>query len=87
MLGNRVWHEVGVKEDDKKNAKGNIPARSTSLDLTSAETDNDISNGVILSLTGTVRDHDTPSRLLGEDGSLVDQEKEREKVSFELLRG
>lgn len=38
--------------------------RSTSLDLTSTETDNEISNGGILSFTGTVRDHDTPAGSL-----------------------
>jgi hypothetical protein len=45
-------------------------AGSASLDLTSAETDNNVGNGEILGLTGAVRDHDTPAGLLGEDSSL-----------------
>lgn len=40
-------------------------AGSSTLDLTSAETDDQVSNEVIFSLTGSVRDHDTPSCLLG----------------------
>jgi hypothetical protein len=47
-----------------------LPARSTSLDLASAETNNNVGNGEVLGLTGAVRDHDAPSGLLGEDGSL-----------------
>jgi hypothetical protein len=43
---------------------------STSLDLTGTETDNDVSNGDILSLTGTVRNHDTPGGSEGVLGSL-----------------
>ncbi len=45
-------------------------ARSSGLDLTSAETDNNVGNGEVLSLTRAVRDHDAPTRLLGENGSL-----------------
>jgi hypothetical protein len=45
-------------------------ARSTSLDLTSTETDNEISNGGIFGFTGTVRDHDTPTGGLGVKSSL-----------------
>ena len=44
--------------------------RSTSLDLTSTETDNDVSDGDVLSLTGAVRDHDTPVGTEGVLGSL-----------------
>lgn len=43
---------------------------STSLDLAGAETDNDVSNGDILSFTGTVRNHDTPGGSEGVLGSL-----------------
>jgi hypothetical protein len=43
---------------------------STSLDLAGTETDNDVSNGDILSLTGTVRNHDTPGGGEGVLGSL-----------------
>ena len=69
-------------EEYKEQQHEDIPARSTSLDLASAETDNDIGNDVILGLTGAVRDHDTPSGLLGEDGGLeaMTKEKERELV-------
>ena len=35
--------------------------RGTGLDLAGTETDNDIGNGDVLSLTGTVGDHDTPA--------------------------
>lgn len=57
----------------------------TGLDLTSTETDDDIGNGDILSLTGSVRDHDTPAGGvgvvgcldgLGESTNLVDLEEE-----------
>jgi hypothetical protein len=59
--------------------------RSTGLDLTSTETDSNVGDGDILGLTGSVRDHDTPTvgvRVLGSlDGlgqstNLVDLEKE-----------
>ncbi|KAI6754374.1 hypothetical protein HG530_012888 [Fusarium avenaceum] len=59
--------------------------RGTGLDLTSTETDSDVSNGDILSLTGSVRDHDTPAvgvRVLGgldglgQSTNLVDLEEE-----------
>src|SRR5690242_15417079 len=43
---------------------------STSLDLTSAKTDDDVSNGNILSLTGAVGNHDTPVGTEGVLGSL-----------------
>jgi hypothetical protein len=58
---------------------------STSLDLAGAETDNNVSNGDILSLARAVRNHDTPvggkSVLGGLDGlgdgtNLVDLEEE-----------
>lgn len=58
---------------------------STGLDLTGAETDNDVSNGDILSLTRSVRDHDTPAvsvrvlgslNRLGQGTDLVDLEEE-----------
>lgn len=44
--------------------------RSTGLDLTSAETDDDVSDGNILSLTGAVGNHDTPVSTEGVLGSL-----------------
>ncbi|KAI6759168.1 hypothetical protein HG531_013929 [Fusarium graminearum] len=59
--------------------------RSTGLDLASTETDSNVGDGDVLSLTGSVRDHDTPAvgvRVLGSlDGlgqgtNLVDLEKE-----------
>jgi hypothetical protein len=50
-------------------------AGSTSLDLTGTETDDDIGNGVVLGLTGAVRDHDAPSGLLGKNGSLFCDEE------------
>jgi len=43
---------------------------STSLDLAGTETDNDVSNGDILSLTRAVRNHDTPVGTEGVLGSL-----------------
>jgi hypothetical protein len=58
--------------------------RGTSLDLAGTETDNDVGNGDVLSLTGTVRNHDTPASgegvLGGVDGlgngtDLVDLEE------------
>lgn len=58
---------------------------STGLDLTSAETDSNVSDGDVLSLTGSVRDHDTPAigvRVLGgldglgQSTDLVDLEEE-----------
>ena len=48
---------------------------STSLDLASAETDDDVSDGDILGLTRAVRDHDTPvsaESVLGSLDSLGD---------------
>lgn len=59
--------------------------RGTGLDLAGAETDSDVSNSDILSLTGAVRDHDTPAvgvgvlgglDGLGESADLVDLEEE-----------
>ena len=59
--------------------------RSTSLDLAGAETDDDVGNGDILSLTGAVRNHDTPVGAegvlggldsLGDGTDLVDLEQE-----------
>lgn len=44
--------------------------RGTGLDLTGAEANSDVSNGDILSLTGTVGDHDTPAVGVGVLGSL-----------------
>jgi hypothetical protein len=44
--------------------------RGTGLDLTSTETNGNVSNGDILSLAGTVRDHDTPAISVGVLGSL-----------------
>jgi hypothetical protein len=44
--------------------------RSTGLDLSSAETNDDVSNGDIFSLTRAVRDHDTPSGTKGVLSSL-----------------
>lgn len=43
---------------------------STGLDLTSSETNSNVGNGDILSLTGSVRDHDTPASGVGVLGSL-----------------
>jgi len=43
---------------------------STSLDLTTAKTNSDVSNGDILGLARTVRDHDTPSCAVGILGGL-----------------
>ena len=68
--------------------------RSTSLDLASAETDDDVSNGDILSLTRTVGNHDTPAGGkgvlgglggLGDGANLVDLEEEG--VAGLLLNG
>lgn len=39
-------------------------------DLARAETDNDVGNGNILSLAGSVRDHNTPASTEGVFGSL-----------------
>src|SRR5690606_37239571 len=59
---------------------------STSLDLTSAETDNNVGNGDIFSLTRPVGDHDAPASSIGvlcgldrlaEGTNLVDLEEER----------
>lgn len=59
--------------------------RSTGLDLTGAETDDDVGNGDVLGLTGAVGDHDTPATGvgvlggldgLGEGTDLVDLEQE-----------
>lgn len=44
--------------------------RSTGLDLASAETDSNVSDGDILGLTGAVGDHDTPAVSVGVLGSL-----------------
>lgn len=44
--------------------------RGTGLDLAGAETDGDISDGDILSLTGAVGDHDTPAVGVGVLGGL-----------------
>lgn len=44
--------------------------RSTGLDLTGAETDDDVGNGDVLGLTGAVRDHDTPATGVGVLGGL-----------------
>lgn len=61
------------------------PGGGTSLDLSSSQTNNDVGNGDILSLSGTVRDHDTPAsgvgvfgglNGLGEGTDLVNLEKE-----------
>ena len=69
-------------------------ARSTSLDLTGAETDGEVGNVGGLGLTGTVRGHDTPAvRLreldgldrLGDGTDLVDLEEEG--VAGLLLNG
>ena len=58
---------------------------STSLDLSSPQANNDISNGDILSLTGSMGDHDAPAssirvfgRLdgLGQSSNLVDLEEQ-----------
>ena len=58
---------------------------STSLDLTGAKTDDDVSNGDILSLSGPVGDHDTPTSAesilggldgLGDGADLVDLEQQ-----------
>ena len=64
-----------------------IPAaRSTGLDLSSTDTNRKVRNESILSLAGTVRDHDTPAcgvgvrgglEGLGNTSDLVDLEKER----------
>jgi hypothetical protein len=68
--------------------------RSTSLDLTGAETDNDVGNGDILGLTGAVRNHDAPVGAegvlggldsLGDGTDLVDLEQE--SVARLLLDG
>lgn len=57
-------------------------AGGTSLDLTGAETDDDIGDGVVLGLPRAVRDHDAPSGLLGKDGSLFSEERrEKRKVN------
>ena len=45
-------------------------SRSTSLDLAGAETDDDVGNGDILSLTRAVGDHDAPAGTEGVLGSL-----------------
>ena len=45
-------------------------ARGSGLDLTGAKSDNNVGNGEILGLAGAVGDHDAPTGLLGEDGSL-----------------
>ena len=39
-------------------------ARSAALDLTGAKTDDEVTNEVVLGLTGAVRHHDTPASLL-----------------------
>lgn len=44
--------------------------RSTSLDLTGAETNDNVGNGDILGLTGAVRNHDTPATGVGVLGGL-----------------
>lgn len=44
--------------------------RGTSLDLASAKTDNNVGNGDILGLSGSVRDHDTPASAEGILGGL-----------------
>jgi len=60
-------------------------AGSTGLDLARAETDSNVRDGDVLSLTGAVRDHDTPAisvgvlgglDRLGEGTNLVDLEEE-----------
>lgn len=43
---------------------------STHLDQTSAETDTDVSDGGVLSLTGSVGDHDAPAVGLGEESGV-----------------
>lgn len=43
---------------------------STSLDLAGSETDGEVSNGDVLSLTGSVGDHDTPLGVVGVVGGL-----------------
>lgn len=44
-------------------------AGSTSLDLTSSETDNEISNESIFGFSGSVGDHDTEACILGKKSS------------------
>jgi hypothetical protein len=66
--------------------RSGIPAaRSTSLDLSSADTNRKVRNESILSLAGTVRDHNAPAcgvgvrgglEGLGNTSDLVDLEKE-----------
>ena len=57
--------------------------RSTGLDLARAETDSDIGNGDILSLTGTVGNHDTPVVGVGVLGSLDGLGKGTDLVDLE----
>jgi hypothetical protein len=66
----------------------------TSLDLASTETNRDVSDGNIFSLSGSVRDHDAPSsgvrvvgglNRLGESSDLVDLKEE--SVARLLLNG
>lgn len=61
------------------------PGRGASLDLAATEPDSDICNGNVLSLSGTVRDHDSPAICvrvfgclyrLGQGADLVDLEQE-----------
>lgn len=66
---------VGTKlllntEDLVKLGKTLGTGRGTGLDLTGTEANSDVSNGDILGLTGTVRDHDTPAVGVGVLGSL-----------------
>ena len=50
---------------------GNEPAtRGSSLDLSSTDTDDEVSDEGILRLTGTMRDHDTPASGVGIGGGL-----------------
>mgnify|MGYP005989629891 CR=1 FL=1 len=58
-------------------------ARSTGLDLTSADTDNDVGNGDILGLTRAVRDHDTPSVGVGVLSSLDGLSQSTDLVDLE----